>query len=301
MAGLKAAITAFHERGEFSEDEYRSLRDALAPASSSSTSQTFDGLVGLFFERHLMNDVRRTELLQMDDESLGRAVRHRFRQLVADEQPTHREYHALRPTCAPRSTAWFKCRRPAPRTPPRFRARAASRPSPSSRRSPRCGASGAASRRRPRRPASCSSASWRAPGEPVSESREFPEVVRTRIDAQRLAFGILNVFSPDERDLLRAVLDGISVDDWAQGRGTSRATAYRLYARLKSLCELELKDRSHRTKLDAIDAMRGQLTPSPRRERVGVRERARCRKARRRRAERCARRRRTPSGCCGAT
>lgn len=264
MAGLKAAISAFHERGEFSEEEYRSLRAALAPASASaSDSQTFDGLVGLFFERHLMNDVRRTELLQMDDESLGRAVRHRFRQLVADEQPTHRQYHALRPhvrealdglLVAPPSGAAF---------PATIQGKS--------------GFSGVAVeqavaalwsewRRKPTTAEATSELLKRfvagaAAAEPVSESREFPEAVRQRLDAQRLARGILNVFSGDERDLLRAVLDGTSVDEWAQARGTSRATAYRLYARLKALCELELKDRSHRTKLEAIDAMRGQLKP----------------------------------------
>jgi hypothetical protein len=97
------------------------------------------------------------------------------------------------------------------------------------------------------------------PADELSESREFPAVMRARIDAQRLALGILNVFSGDERDLLRAVLDGTSVDDWAASRGTSRASAYRLYARLKSLCQLELKDRSHHTKLHAIDEIRGAL------------------------------------------
>ena len=67
------------------------------------------------------------------------------------------------------------------------------------------------------------------------------------------------MFSSEERDLLRAVLDGSSIDEWATSRGTSRASAYRLYARLKSLCQLELKDRSHHTKLHAIDEMRGAL------------------------------------------
>src|SRR5439155_9277380 len=33
MPGLKAAITAFHDRGEFTEDEYLALKEALAPAA----------------------------------------------------------------------------------------------------------------------------------------------------------------------------------------------------------------------------------------------------------------------------
>lgn len=262
MAGLKAAIAAFHERGEFSEDEYRSLRTALAPAAASSTSQTFDGLVGLFFERHLMDDRRRAELLSMDDDSLGKAVRHRFRQLVADEQPTHRQYHALSPHV-------------------REALGGLSAPPPAGAAFPatiqgKTGFSGVAVeqavaalwselRRKPTAGEATSELLKRfvadSPWSEVSESREFPEVLRARIDAQRLARGILNVFSADERDLFRAVLDGSSVEEWAQARGTSRATAYRFYARLKTLCELELKDRSHRTKLDAIEAMRGELKP----------------------------------------
>ena len=261
-AGLKEAIAAFHERGDFTEEQYKSLRAALAPASPHSGSQTFDGLVGLFFERHLMNDTRRTELIAMDDEALDRAVRHRFRQLVADEQQTHRQYHALSPHVR---EALQGMSAPPP----------AGAPFPATLQT-RAGFSGVAVeqavaalwsewRRKPSATEATSELLKRfvaeAPREEVTESREFPEVVRARLDAQRLARGMLNVFSGDERDLLRAVLDGQSVDEWAQGRGTSRASAYRLYARLKALCQLELKDRSHQTKLNAIDAIRGQLAP----------------------------------------
>lgn len=257
--GLKAAIVGFHERGDFSEEEYRALRTALAPVSHSD-SQTFDGLVGLFFERHLMNDTRRTELMQMDDESLARAVRHRFRQLVADEQPTHRQYHALSPHVREALNGLLSDPPPGAAFPPAIQARSGFSPVAVEQ---AVAALWAEWRRKPSAAEATSELLKRflaevAP-EPVSESREFPEAVRARIDAQRLARGILNVFSADERDLLRAVLDGSSVDDWAQARGTSRASAYRLYARLKSLCHFELKDRSHRTKLDAIDAVRAQL------------------------------------------
>jgi hypothetical protein len=67
MAMVKDAIAAFHERGELSEEQYRALRAALAPASGHATSQTFDGLVGLFFERHVMHDRWRAELMAMDE------------------------------------------------------------------------------------------------------------------------------------------------------------------------------------------------------------------------------------------
>jgi hypothetical protein len=262
MGALKGAIAAFHERGEFSEEQYKALRTALAPASGHSDSQTFDGLVGLFFERHLLNDRRRTELIAMDDEALGRAVRHRFRQLVADEAQTHKQYHALSPHVR-------EALQGMPGAPPSGAAFPATIQS-------KAGFSGVAVEQAvaalwgewQRKPSTSEATGellkrylTEAPRDEITESREFPEVVRARLDAQRLARGILNVFSGDERDLLRAVLDGQSVDEWAQGKGTSRATAYRLYARLKTLCQLELKERSHRTQLEAIDAMRGQLKP----------------------------------------
>jgi hypothetical protein len=262
---LRAAVETFHTTGVFEEDDYRALHDALVPASGRADTQTFDGLVGLFFERHLMNDVRRAELRAMGSDELVRAVRHRFRQLMADQLEGHRAYHALRPHVAEGletlkarpaeavsfpstiqgktgfsavaveqavAALWAECR---------------IRPTVSE-------ATGELLKRYVREPAA----------EPVTESREFPEVVRARLDAQRLARGMLNVLSGTERDLLRAVLDGTSVDAWAQEHDTSRASAYRLYARLKGLCELELKDRSHRTKLDAIDALRGHLAPQTR-------------------------------------
>ena len=57
----------------------------------------------------------------------------------------------------------------------------------------------------------------------------------------------------------RAQLDGQSVDNWAQGRGVSRATAYRMLARIKSLCRVEFDQRTDRTRLEVLDVLRGQL------------------------------------------
>jgi hypothetical protein len=49
------------------------------------------------------------------------------------------------------------------------------------------------------------------------------------------------------------------VEDWAQGQGCSRATAYRLMARLKALCRLEFAQRSSGTQVEALEALRGRL------------------------------------------
>ena len=54
-------------------------------------------------------------------------------------------------------------------------------------------------------------------------------------------------------------LDGQPIELWAQGRGVSRATAYRLLARIKSLCKVEFDERSNRTRLEVLDALRLQL------------------------------------------
>jgi hypothetical protein len=261
---LKQAVETFHRGGSFSEEDYHALREALVPAAPRSNSQTFDGLVGLFFERHLMNDTRRTELMAMDEGALERAVRHRFRQLVVDQYEGHRAYHALRPHVAEALGAMHEVPRGGISFPAAIQ-----------------GANGFSSvnveqavaalwaewRRRPTTAEATSELLKRyvrdARSEVVTESRDFPAVVRARIDAQRLARGMLDVLSPTERDLLRVVLDGGSIDEWAQASSMSRASAYRLYARLKGLCELELRDRSHQTKLGAIDALRAHLAPPP--------------------------------------
>ena len=92
-----------------------------------------------------------------------------------------------------------------------------------------------------------------------SGSREFPAVIGARLDAQRLARGIISVLSDDEKDLMRAQLDGQPIEKWSEGRGVSRATAYRMLARIKSLCRVEFDERTNRTRLEVLDAIRLQL------------------------------------------
>jgi len=94
---------------------------------------------------------------------------------------------------------------------------------------------------------------------PPEESQDEPEALRRRIDGQRLAAGILRVLTADEKELLRHVLDGGSVEDWAEGAGRSRATAYRMLSRLKALCRLEFAERSNHTQLEALQALKGEL------------------------------------------
>jgi len=94
----------------------------------------------------------------------------------------------------------------------------------------------------------------------VNESQNPPEVLQRRLDGQRLAAGILELLSSEEKDLLKHVLvEEGSVEEWATRVGVSRATAYRHMAGLKALCRLEFSQRSNRTQLEALAALRGQL------------------------------------------
>jgi DNA-directed RNA polymerase specialized sigma24 family protein len=70
---------------------------------------------------------------------------------------------------------------------------------------------------------------------------------------------MLELLSDDEKAVLRAQLDGDSVEQWAQARGVSRATAYRMMARVKALCRVNFDNRSSRTQLAVLDALREQL------------------------------------------
>jgi hypothetical protein len=93
-----------------------------------------------------------------------------------------------------------------------------------------------------------------------TSSREFPEVVRSQLDAHRLARGILEVLSAEEKDLMRHVLEGeATVDAWAEAHKVSRATAYRLLARIKTLCRIEVDERSPQTKLELLSVLRENL------------------------------------------
>lgn len=84
--------------------------------------------------------------------------------------------------------------------------------------------------------------------EPASTSwREFPAVIIAKLDAHRMATGILAVLSDEEKALLRHQLDGVPVEAWAEQNGVSRATAYRMLTRIKSLCRVEVGERTNLT------------------------------------------------------
>ncbi|MFZ5471598.1 MAG: hypothetical protein ACOZIN_19405 [Myxococcota bacterium] len=259
-AQLRDALTAFDREGRFGEADYAVLRGVLAGALRPGANSTdlLDGLAGLFFERHLLHDGRRAELLALDDEALLRAVRHRFRQVMVDESDDYQPYHALRAHVR-ETLAALKERRPTSANWPSslvqrgafsrglveeavlaLWAESGCRPSVVE-----------ATRElfhRYVRPVS--------PALEVSETHELPDALLRRLEGQRLARGILEVLSAEEKDLLRHVLaDEGSVEDWAEANGRSRATAYRLLARLKSLCRLEFCSKSNRSQLDVLRAL----------------------------------------------
>src|SRR5512145_603864 len=92
LATVRDALREFEASGAFSEPAFAALRRMLA---GTAPGELVDGLLGLFFERHILHDTRRRELLAMEDEALGRALRHRFRQVVADGSDGHDAAHAL--------------------------------------------------------------------------------------------------------------------------------------------------------------------------------------------------------------
>ena len=257
---LRQGLQAFDARGEFSTDDFLALRAVLGSAMprSAQAQQLLDGLIGVFFERHVLGDTRRAELLAMDDDGLVRAVRHRFRQLLADDHDDRAAWHAL---SAHVRDALGSLRGPAASAsfPESIRAQGnfsslavdeavaalwaerGSKPTVSE-------ATAELLRRYLTEPAQSSG------------SREFPEQMRTQLDAQRLARAVLELLTADERDLLRHVLeaDG-SIEQWGVERGLSRATAYRLLARLKSLCKVEWSERSSGTRLQILEELRVKL------------------------------------------
>src|SRR5687768_6848180 len=97
LSSLRAALLAYEREDRFSEADYLALRSVLAGALGPrrGAADLLDGLISLFFERQCMHPGRRAELLAMDDDALGRALRHRFRQLVAGESDDRRPFHAL--------------------------------------------------------------------------------------------------------------------------------------------------------------------------------------------------------------
>lgn len=66
---------------------------------------------------------------------------------------------------------------------------------------------------------------------------------------------MLELLNDDEKSVLRAQLDGEPVEPWAQANGVSRATAYRLLARVKALCRVSFDDRTSRAQLAVLDAL----------------------------------------------
>jgi hypothetical protein len=259
-ARLKAAIEGFDHDGAFGEEEYSALKRAVAGVGRVD-APLLDGFVGLFFERHLLDDERRAELLAMPPDELVRAVRHRFKQVVAGEGDAHQAWHAL---SAHVRDALRSLQGPSRGGYPvslgglhGFSSVAVEEA---------VGAVWGELGRRPSvREATAELFARYVRGTLANQppgntgSREFPSVVGARLDAQRLARGMLEVLSDDERRLLRAQLDGESVDAWAQANGVSRATAYRMLARVKALCRISFDDRTRHTQLAVLDALRGQL------------------------------------------
>jgi len=253
---FRQALEAFDRTGTFGENDYRHLRSLVAGTRSGrgTDGDLLDGLVNLFFERHLLPDARRKELLELEDDALVRAVRHRFRQVLADAQDEVRPYRALRAqvrfvlerlTEVPGEADW----------PPRLTERdhfssALVEQAVRALARDRSAIPTAAEATQELLSRYAEGVAW-----PV-ESQDVPEVLRRRIDGQRLAAGILRVLTTDEKELLRHVLDGGGVEDWAQDSGVSRATAYRMLSRLKALCRLEFAARSNCTQLEALAALR---------------------------------------------
>lgn len=259
VARFHDALRAYDADGSFGEEDYLALR-RLVTGVGRVDPTLLDGFIGLFFERHVYDDERRAELLALSHAELERAVRHRFKQVVAGGQDSHQAWHALAAhvrdaldtltgpatTGFPVSLTWKQG----------FSAisveQAVAALWSELRRKP--GAREATQELFARYVASALPAELSQ-----SSSREFPAVIGARLDAQRLARGIIAVLSDDEKDLMRAQLDGQGVEPWAQGRGISRATAYRMLARIKSLCRVEFDQRSDRTRLEVLDALRRQL------------------------------------------
>ena len=259
---LKTVLLAYDERGEFSEADLAVLKAALhgVVRTGPNSSRLLDGLVGLFFERHLLDDRRRKELLQLEGDALVGAVRHRFRQVVSDDHDDKKPYHSLRPHVADALEGSVEGEVTSPGFPTSIAV--------GGRYDPRLveqavRALWLESRRKPTAHEATVELLQRYSGQDRWEdtsSREFPEVVRQQLDAQRLARGILEVLSTEEKDLMRHVLEGEApVDAWAEAHRVSRATAYRLLARIKTLCRIEVDERSPQTKIELLSVLRENL------------------------------------------
>lgn len=263
---FRQGLRAYDRVGAFTDEDYAALQALLASAlrrSGGDRDDLLDGLTGLFFERHLMNDTRRRGLLALDDAELLKALRHRFRQLLADTHDEYEPYHALRThlrevlPCviaqreglAPTSAAWPASIREKGHFSRALIVQAFEACWAEQRGTPELRTTTAQIFSR-----------YAESSLDVQESQDPPQVLQRKLDGQRLAAGILRLLSAQEKDLLRHVLvEEGSVEEWAERVGVSRATAYRHMAGLKSLCRLEFSQRSNRTQLEALAALRGQL------------------------------------------
>ncbi len=254
---LHAALARYEREGAFTEDDYAALREAVADVGRVPPG-VLDGFIGLFFERHVLDDTRRAELLAMSPDEQHRAVRLRFKQVVAGSHDSQQAWHAL---SAHVRDALECLGGPSLNFPSRI--------------STTAGFSGLhveqavaavwgelGRRPTPREATVELFKRYVAKDGPSADShvsRELPAVVNSRLDAQRLARGVLAVLTDDEKDLFRSQIDGESVEAWAARSGVSRATAYRLLARVKALCRSEFESRTNHTRLEVIDAIRRQL------------------------------------------
>jgi hypothetical protein len=259
-AQLLSGLRSFDAQGIFTEDDYAALKRIVSDIGRVE-AEVLDGFIGLFFERHVLDDTRRGELLAMSAEDLERAVRHRFKQTVAGGQDSYQAWHALSAhvrdalevLIGPGRSGWPS----SITTKQGFSAINVEQAVASvwnefgRRPSPKEATSELFTRY-------VSNVEVELGG---SASREFPQAIVARLDAQRLARGIIALLSDDEKDLLRSQIDGVAIDTWAINRGVSRATAYRMLARLKSLCRLEFEARSRHTVLEVLDVLRDQLIP----------------------------------------
>ncbi len=262
MLAFRRGLQAFDHTGHFSPDDFAALRGVLGASTrrSADANQMIDGLIGVFFERHVLDDTRRAELLAMNDEELGRAVRHRFRQLLADEKDDRPAWHAL--SAHVRDALAAMHRGPSPSGfPPSIRAQGRFSPVLVEQ------AVAALWNERGSQPTVAEATGelldryvTAMAGREGTGSREFPEAMRAQLDAQRLAKAALELLNADEKDLLRHVLEGEgTIEQWGVERGVSRATAYRLLSRLKGLCRLEWIERSPGTRLQILEVLRVNL------------------------------------------
>ncbi|MDY7226328.1 hypothetical protein [Hyalangium rubrum] len=259
LAGVRTALREFDASGAFSESAFSALRLLLA---GTAPGELVDGLLGLFFERHILHDARRRELLAMDDAALLRALRHRFRQVVADGQEGHAAAHALGPHVR---EGLARMSHAAPVVPAPWPVLLTEGERFSRERVEEALRAQAAELGRWPTSAEAVRELLRRYAQVESEDRhedtgrfDPPEALRRRMDARRLAGQLLEVLKPQERELLRHLLvDEGNVEDWAREQGIARATAYRVLARLKTVCRAELEGRSNSTQLKALEELFG--------------------------------------------